>query len=75
MTSESGAGFLADLQQSRAALELYTAQSTVSYAVAELEKELGVKLLERGRAEPTEVGLKLPHTRGIFQLADAVQRG
>ena len=62
---------------SRAALELDTAQSTVSYAVAELEKELGVKLLERGRfgAEPTEVGLKIAaHANGIFQLTDAVQQ-
>ena len=72
--------FLTVLEQgnfSRAALELDTAQSTVSYAVAELEKELGVKLLERGRfgAEPTEVGLKIAaHANGIFQLTDAVQQ-
>ena len=62
---------------SRAALELGTAQSTVSYAVAELEKELGVKLLERGRfgAEPTDVGERVAaHARGIFQLTDAVQQ-
>lgn len=43
---------------SAAALELGGAQSGVSYAVAELERELGVQLLERGRfgARPTEMG-------------------
>ena len=72
--------FLAALDSSsfsEAALDLGTSQSTVSYAVAELEKELGVKLLTRGRfgAEPTEVGLRVAaHARGIFALADAVRQ-
>ena len=62
---------------SEAALELGSSQSTVSYAVAELENELGGKLLKRGRfgAEPTELGLSVAtHVRGIFQLTDAVQQ-
>ena len=49
----------------------------MSYAVAELERELGVKLLTRGRfgAEPTEVGLRVAtHARGIFALTDAVRQ-
>ena len=72
--------FLAALDSSsfsEAALDLGTSQSTVSYAVAELERELGVKLLTRGRfgAEPTEVGLRVAaHARGIFALTDAVQQ-
>lgn len=72
--------FLATLDAgsfSEAALDLGTSQSTISYAVAELERELGVRLLERGRfgAEPTEVGSKVAgHARGIFALAGAVQQ-
>ncbi len=72
--------FLAALDSSsfsEAALDLGTSQSTVSYAVAELERELGVKLLTRGRfgAEPTEVGLRVAtHARGIFALTDAVRQ-
>lgn len=72
--------FLATLDSSsfsEAALELGTSQSTVSYAVAELERELGVKLLSRGRfgAEPTEIGLKIAgHARGILKLTDAVRQ-
>ena len=72
--------FLTTLEKgsfSEAALELGSSQSTVSYAVAELEAELGGKLLKRGRfgAEPTELGCKVAiHVRGIFQLTDAVQQ-
>lgn len=72
--------FLTTLEKgsfSEAALELGSSQSTVSYAVAELESELGGKLLKRGRfgAEPTELGTKVAgHVRGIFQLTDAVEQ-
>jgi DNA-binding transcriptional LysR family regulator len=60
---------------SKAALELGTAQSSVSYLLAELEAELGVKLLERGRfgAVPTEVGLEVAgHARRMMQLEAAI---
>lgn len=62
---------------SRAALELDAAQSAVSYAVAELERELGVKLLERGRfgARPTAVGERVAlHVRQMLGLEDAVRQ-
>ena len=62
---------------SEAALDLLTSQSTVSYQVAELERELGVKLLERGRfgAEPTEMGLRVAaHARSVMKLTEAIQQ-
>ena len=62
---------------SEAALDLGVAQSSLSYAVAELERELGVKLLQRGRfgAEPTEVGAKVAaHARGVVKLTDVIQQ-
>jgi len=70
--------FLAVLEAksfSAAALELDAAQSAVSYAVAELERELGVKLLERGRfgARPTEVGERVAaHARQMVGLEAAI---
>ena len=62
---------------SEAALDLLTSQSTVSYQVAELERELGVRLLRRGRfgAEPTELGLRVAaHARSVVKLTEAVQQ-
>lgn len=62
---------------SAAALELGGAQSAVSYAVAELERELGVKLLERGRfgARPTPVGEQIAgHARGMLSLDAAIRQ-
>ena len=60
---------------SAAALELGSAQSAVSYAVAELERELGVRLLERGRfgARPTAVGEQVAvHARQLLGLEAAI---
>src|SRR5690606_10635893 len=60
---------------SEAALELGTSQSTVSYAIAELEQELGVKLLDRGRfgAAPTAVGERIAdHARGVERTLSAI---
>lgn len=62
---------------SAAALDLDSAQSAVSYAVAELERELGAKLLERGRfgARPTTVGKQIAsHARQMLALEDAVRQ-
>ena len=60
-----------------AALDLGVAQSSLSYAVAELERELGVKLMQRGRfgAEPTEVGSKIAaHARGVMKLTEVIRQ-
>ncbi len=62
---------------SSAALELDTSQSAISYTIAELERELGAKLLLRGRfgAEPNELGLKIAaHARGINQHIKAINQ-
>ncbi len=62
---------------SAAALELGSAQSAVSYAVAELERELGVKLLERGRfgARSTPTGVRVAdHARQMLGLQDAIRQ-
>lgn len=62
---------------SAAALELGTAQSAVSYAVAELERELGVKILERGRfgARPTRIGVRVTdYARQMLGLSDAIRQ-
>ena len=62
---------------SAAALELGSAQSAVSYAVAELERELGVRLLERGRfgARPTAVGERVAvHARQLLGLEAAIRQ-
>lgn len=60
---------------SGAALCLGTSQSTVSNAVAELEEELGVRLLDRGRfgATPTEVGTRVAaHARRLEGVVSAI---
>ena len=62
---------------SEAALSLDLSQAAVSYAVAELERELGGRVLERGRfgARPTELGLRVAeHARRIRQLTDAIRQ-
>jgi DNA-binding transcriptional LysR family regulator len=60
---------------SEAALCLGTSQSTVSNAIAELEEELGVRLLDRGRfgATPTEVGSRVvAHARRLEGVVSAI---
>lgn len=62
---------------SEAALELGTSQSAMSYAIAELEDELGVRLLDRGRfgAVPTDVGRNvLAHARRVEGALDAIRQ-
>ena len=56
---------------SEAALELNMSQAAVSYAVAELERELGAKVLERGRfgARPNGLGKTVAEqARAMTQL-------
>ncbi len=56
---------------SEAGLQLGIAQASVSHAISDLEKELGVKLLERGRfgAKGTAIGLKLSsHARAAIRF-------
>jgi DNA-binding transcriptional LysR family regulator len=60
-----------------AALELDTVQSAVSYAITELERELGVKLLVRGRfgAHPTDLGKEIAvNARQMLQLHAAIEQ-
>lgn len=62
---------------SEAALYLNMSQAAISYAVAEFEKELGTKLLERGRfgARPTSFGESLTvHARAILQQQAAIMQ-
>jgi DNA-binding transcriptional LysR family regulator len=58
-----------------AAKQLEISQSSLSHAIAGMEKELGVRLFERGRygAKPTEAGEGvLFHARQILNAIDAV---
>ncbi len=62
---------------SNAALELDQAQSAVSYNVGELELELGIKLLERGRFGAKENDSSkdiIPHIRAIQQHMAAIEQ-
>jgi DNA-binding transcriptional LysR family regulator len=62
---------------SAAALELGLTQSTVSHAIAALEEELGVILLNRGRygATITDTGKKiLEDAHGILQLLQSIHQ-
>lgn len=60
---------------SEAALDLEVTQSTVSHAIATLETELGVILLQRGRhgAKLTPVGERITdHARQVLQLLGVI---
>lgn len=62
---------------SEAALRLELSQASVSHAVAELERELGIRLLERGRfgARATQVGLKIAHhASGVLKLTEVIEQ-
>jgi DNA-binding transcriptional LysR family regulator len=62
---------------SEAALELGTAQSTLSHAINELERTLGKKLLERGRhgATPTSFGQAiLEHAHDALNALEALEQ-
>lgn len=60
---------------SRAAAELHLSQPGVTRQVQRLERELGVRLLERsGRVRPTAVGLKvLEHAEAALAARDAMR--
>lgn len=60
---------------SEAALQLEVTQSTISHAIATLEDELGVTLLQRGRhgARLTPVGDRITaHARDVLGLLDTI---
>ncbi len=62
---------------SEAALETMQSQSTLSHAIAELEKGFGAKLLERGRqgAKLTSLGVKaLGHAKNAIEAANAFEQ-
>jgi DNA-binding transcriptional LysR family regulator len=62
---------------SGAALELGIGQSTVSAAVAELEDELNVRLMDRGRtgAKPTAVGERIiAHALQALEASEAIRQ-
>jgi DNA-binding transcriptional LysR family regulator len=59
-----------------AATRLDVSQSSLSHAVATLERDLGARLLDRGRqgAKPTDAGLRiLPYVRQILSSLDAIR--
>jgi DNA-binding transcriptional LysR family regulator len=80
MTLSQLKGFLAVVDSSsfsEAALELGVSQAAISHAIAELESELGVKLLERGRfgARPTQASLGIiEHARKMLQSEAAISQ-
>ncbi|MEM6429525.1 MAG: LysR family transcriptional regulator [Deinococcota bacterium] len=60
---------------SEAALELGISQSTLSYTIGELERELGIKLFERGRfgAVATDAGRAIEsHVRTMLRFENAI---
>ncbi|SMB86225.1 LysR family transcriptional regulator [Deinococcus hopiensis] len=62
---------------SEAALRLNVTQSSVSFAIASLEKQLNVKLLLRNRygVEPTPLGSRVAlHARGILQILENIRQ-
>jgi DNA-binding transcriptional LysR family regulator len=80
MTLSQLKGFLAVVDSSsfsEAALELGVSQAAISHAIAELEHELGVKLLDRGRfgARPTQAALGvIEHARKMLQSEAAISQ-
>jgi DNA-binding transcriptional LysR family regulator len=80
MTLSQLKGFLAVVDSSsfsEAALELGVSQAAISHAIAELESELGVKLLERGRfgARPTQAAFGIiEHARKMLQSEAAISQ-
>jgi DNA-binding transcriptional LysR family regulator len=62
---------------SKAAEELYITQPAVSHSISDLESELGIKLIERGKDGicPTETGNKvLKHARSITASMEQIRQ-
>jgi DNA-binding transcriptional LysR family regulator len=62
---------------SEAGLELGVSQAAISHAIGELEEDLGIKLLERGRfgARPTQASLGIiEYARKIIQNEAAIEQ-
>ena len=60
-----------------AAEELYITQSAVSHSIADLESELGIKLIQRGKdgVYPTETGIKvLKYARSIVANMEYIKQ-
>ncbi len=80
MTLSQLKGFLAVVDSSsfsEAALELGVSQAAISHSIAELESELGVKLLDRGRfgARPTQAAFGIiEHARKMVQSEAAISQ-
>ena len=62
---------------SEASLRLGVSQASVSHAISDLERDLNIKLLDRGRfgAKATEIGLEIAtYARGVLKFSEAIEQ-